>query len=192
MTRTVADAAAELGAIAGKDPEDPATATGARHRPGLPRRALRRRRSPGKRIGVITNTNAAVHRRDRGDPGARGDDGHGHRADRRQRPLDILTPEFKRDLNAYFSRLPASAPMKTLADIIAYNAAHAARRAQVRPDAADRSQATDLTDPAAERGLRHGARHPAPRRAAGDRQRAHARHADPADNVEAIMTPRAR
>src|SRR5262249_33055639 len=27
MTRTVADAAAELGAIAGKDPEDPATAT---------------------------------------------------------------------------------------------------------------------------------------------------------------------
>ena len=40
-------------------------------------------------------------------------------------PFDILTPEFKRDLNAYLGRLPASAPMKSLADIIAYNTAHA-------------------------------------------------------------------
>ena len=41
-------------------------------------------------------------------------------------PFDILTPEFKRDLNAYLSRLPADAPMKTLQDIIDYNTAHAA------------------------------------------------------------------
>ena len=40
--------------------------------------------------------------------------------------VDILTPEFKRDLNAYFGRLPASAPMKTLKDVIDYNNAHPA------------------------------------------------------------------
>jgi amidase len=37
----------------------------------------------------------------------------------------VLTYEFKRDLNRYPSPLPSSAPMKTLADIIAFNAAHA-------------------------------------------------------------------
>ncbi len=57
MTRTVADAAAELGAIAGKDPEDPATATPPDTVPdylaGLKPDAL-----AGKRIGVITSNNA--------------------------------------------------------------------------------------------------------------------------------------
>jgi amidase len=37
----------------------------------------------------------------------------------------VLTYEFKRDLNTYLSRLPANAPRKTLADIIAFNTAHA-------------------------------------------------------------------
>jgi amidase len=37
----------------------------------------------------------------------------------------VLTYEFKRDLNTYLSRLPANAPMKTIADIIAFNTAHA-------------------------------------------------------------------
>ena len=57
MTRTVADAAAELGAIAGKDPEDPATdsapATVPDYLAGLSTTAL-----AGKRIGVINNTGA--------------------------------------------------------------------------------------------------------------------------------------
>ena len=57
MTRTVADAAAELQAIAGKDPEDPATDTAPAAVPdylaGLDADAL-----AGKRIGVINNTNA--------------------------------------------------------------------------------------------------------------------------------------
>ena len=57
MTRTVADAAAELGAIAGKDPEDPATdtapATVPNYLAGLSPTALQ-----GKRIGVINNNNA--------------------------------------------------------------------------------------------------------------------------------------
>ena len=57
MTRTVADAAAELQAIAGKDAEDPATDTAPATVPdyltGLTATALQ-----GKRIGVINNTNA--------------------------------------------------------------------------------------------------------------------------------------
>ena len=57
MTRTVADAAAELQAIAGKDAEDPATDTAPAAVPdyltGLTANAL-----AGKRIGVINNTNA--------------------------------------------------------------------------------------------------------------------------------------
>ena len=57
MTRTVADAAAELQAIAGKDAEDPATANAPATVPnylaGLSPTAL-----AGKRIGVINNTNA--------------------------------------------------------------------------------------------------------------------------------------
>ena len=46
MTRTVADAAAELGAIAGKDPEDPATDSAPGDGPELPRRAEHRPRWP--------------------------------------------------------------------------------------------------------------------------------------------------
>jgi amidase len=37
----------------------------------------------------------------------------------------VLSHEFKRDLNAYLARLPEGAPMRTLADVIAYNEAHA-------------------------------------------------------------------
>ena len=63
---------------------------------------------------------------------------------------DILTPEFKRDLNAYLGRLPASAPMKSLADIIAYNSdpAHMQEAIKYGQTQLIASQATDLTDPA--------------------------------------------
>jgi amidase len=104
-------------------------------------------------------------------------------------PVDILTPEFKRDLNAYLSRLPASAPMKSLADIIAYNTAHAADATKYGQTQLTASQATDLTDPAAN----------AAYVTARDTQRRNAQlaidnglsrgTADPADDVEAIMTP---
>ena len=145
MTRTVADAAAELHAIAGPDPEDPAT-DGAPPVPdylaGLKPDAL-----AGKRIGVITNTNAqyvaavaAVQ--------ALGATTVQINAPTAADTGDILTPEFKRDLNAYLGRLPASAPMKSLADIIAYNAAHAADALKYGQSQLTASQATDLTDPA--------------------------------------------
>src|SRR3712207_7798242 len=37
---------------------------------------------------------------------------------------NILSFEFKRDLNAYLARLPEDAPMKSLADVIAFNRAN--------------------------------------------------------------------
>ena len=131
MTRTVADAAAELGAIAGKDPEDPATATAPATVPdylagaladGAGRQADRRDHQHQR----------AVRRGGRRRPGARRDDGHGRRRRAPTRRSTSSRPEFKRDLNAYLGRLPASAPMKTLTDIIDYNAAHPADATQVR------------------------------------------------------------
>src|SRR3954467_6820106 len=146
ITRTVADAAAELGAIAGKDPEDPATASAPDTVPdylaGLKPDAL-----AGKRIGVISSTNAQFTAavalvQSLGattvtvpSPNAASNS-------------SILFQEFKRDLAAYFSRLPASAPMHTLADVIAYNNAHADDALKYGQVTALASQATDLTDPA--------------------------------------------
>ena len=145
ITRTVADAAAELQAIAGKDPDDAATngapATVPDYLSGLKPDALN-----GKRIGIISNTNAqyvaaiaAIQALGAttvtvGTPSS-------------SAPFDILTPEFKRDVNAYLGRLPASAPMKSLADIIAYNSAHADEAIKWGQGQLVASQATDLTDP---------------------------------------------
>ena len=57
----------------------------------------------------------------------------------------VLNYEFKRDLNIYLSRLPANAPMKTLADIIAYNNAHAQVALKFGQVLALESQALDIT-----------------------------------------------
>jgi amidase len=57
----------------------------------------------------------------------------------------VLSYEFKRDLNIYLSRLPGSAPMKTLADIIAYNNAHAQVALKFGQVLALASQAKDIT-----------------------------------------------
>ena len=174
MTRTVADAAAELGAIAGKDPEDPATDTAPGTVPnylaGLSPTALQ-----GKRIGVINNNNAQYV--------AAVATIQGLGATTVQIPTpnaasssSILFQEFKRDLAAYFSRLPASAPMRTLADVIAYNTAHADDALKYGQNTFLQAQATDLTNPAefaAYVATRDNGR---AQRAAGDRQRADAQH----------------
>jgi len=62
----------------------------------------------------------------------------------------VLTYEFKRDLNAYLSRLPADAPMKSLADIIAYNNAHAQIALKFGQTQALASQAIDLSPDSAD------------------------------------------
>ena len=177
MTRTVADAAAELQAIAGKDPEDPATdgapATVPNYVAALSDdraagQADRRHQTSRQRAQYVAAV-AAVQ--------ALG--ATTVRSPRRARPApgDILTPEFKRDLNAYLSRLPASAPMKSLADIIAYNDRARRRGAQVRPDAADREPGHEPQRPGAERRVRDRARHGPDERAQRDRHRADDQHA---------------
>lgn len=57
----------------------------------------------------------------------------------------VLTYEFKRDLNIYLSRLPSAAPMKMLADIIAYNTTHAQVALKFGQTQAIASQARDIT-----------------------------------------------
>ena len=129
MTRTVADAAAELQAIAGKDPEDPATDSAPATVPNYVA-ALSTTALAGKRIGIVSNqttpptTTTAQYLAAVAVIQELGATTVTIPAPAAPGAGDILTPEFKRDLNAYLSRLPANAPMKSLADIIAYNTAH--------------------------------------------------------------------
>ena len=130
MTRTVADAAAELAAIAGADPLDPpgalppgviprAAAGAAR----LPRRARRRTRWPASGSGSSTTTTrnyqaavAAIQ--------ALGAVTQLIPTPQANAGPQILNYEFKRDLNTYLAHLGPGAPMKSLADVIAFNEAN--------------------------------------------------------------------
>jgi amidase len=137
MARTVADAAALLGALAGVDPRDPATEAGAGHAhqdytqfldPG----ALR-----GARIGVLRKS-FGIHPRSDAlmedaietmrKAGAAIVDpvefaGHGKLSDTE---FVVLLYEFKAGLNAYLAGRP-DLPVRTLAELIAFNERHADR-----------------------------------------------------------------
>ncbi|MFB7268917.1 amidase family protein [Streptomyces sp. NPDC056244] len=150
LTRTVADAAATLTALSGKDREDPATAAnplvGHDFTDDLSTTALR-----GARIGVVASQVPAAGTDNRAlwdaavtalkDQGATlvdvTLDTSGHSS-------TVLSYEFKRDLNAYLARLPRNAPMKSLADIIAYNTAHPTEALKFGQVNALNSQAKDL------------------------------------------------
>ena len=133
MTKTVADAAAELSALAGIDPEDPATADNplAEHdfTGDLSPDALR-----GARIGVVRAQIPAEGTNNRALWDAALADLQSQGATLVTVDLDtgssipdgstVLTYEFKRDLNAYFGRLPRNAPVRTLAEVIAFNSVH--------------------------------------------------------------------
>jgi amidase len=131
MARTVRDAAILLGALAGPDPRDPATAdavAGTDYTRFLDAAGLR-----GARIGVhrarLTGVSAASDRLV----------GEALEAMRRQGaiivdPADVphfgeydddemtvLLYELKADLNAYLAEFAPGAPVKTLADVIAFN-----------------------------------------------------------------------
>src|SRR5690348_15467201 len=107
MTRTVADAAAELGAIAGKDADDPVTLTQPDTVPDY-LGALSTTALQGKRIGIVSSTNAQYL------AAVAAIQGLGAQTVtvtvQNTAAPDILTPEFKRDMNAYLARLPANAP----------------------------------------------------------------------------------
>jgi amidase len=139
MARTVADAAALLAALAGVDPRDPATAAGKDRAsdPGSSARtsyakALDPQGLRGARVGVARNLagfhpdtdrlfdEAVAEMKRRGAeivdptdvPNAKelGDP-----------ELEVMLYEFKADLEAYFASLGPKAPVKTLADAIAFN-----------------------------------------------------------------------
>jgi len=135
MCRSVADVAALLSAMAGVDPRDEATAAAQGHIEPDYTKFLDPNGLRGMRIGVrprdgrIPEVNELFEQaikvvRDHGaevvDPadietwGKLGD------AER-----TVLQYEFKHDLNAYLATMPEGVKYRTLADIIAYNDAHA-------------------------------------------------------------------
>ena len=135
MARTVADAALLLNAIAGSDPADPATveadAREVDFTAGLATASLQ-----GVRIGVLTKAvggNPAVERlfdhalADLTRAGAvlvpldfEPDEALG------EAEFAVLLFELREDLAAYLASSPADIPVRTLADVIAFNKAHAA------------------------------------------------------------------
>ena len=138
MARTVADAAALLGAMAGPDPDDPATvAAGVRmykdYREFLAEDGLR-----GARIGVVRAR--AFNFAKRLDPVLDGALEAMKRAgaeivDPVEIPTlgqtddseyEVLLYEFKSDLEAYFAKRPGAA-VRTLDDLIAFNERNAGR-----------------------------------------------------------------
>jgi len=133
MTRTVRDAALVLDAIAGSDPADAATAEADSHREDYAAR-LRPDALRGVRLGVMRfatgfGTNAAFDEalatlRAQGaelvDINAfEGRDVIG------RNELTVLLRELKADMNAYLATTPPSVRIRTLADLIAFNRAHA-------------------------------------------------------------------
>ena len=135
MARSVADAATLLSVIAGSDPRDPATLEADRHATDytkfLDPNGLR-----GKRIGVVRQLAGAEPNADRVlaqsialmkaqgaivvDPVTLP-----HLAELGDREFTVLLYDFKHDVNAYLANR-RGLKVKTLADLIAFNQAHAA------------------------------------------------------------------
>jgi amidase len=133
MTRTVRQAALVMNAIAGSDPQDPATAEADAHRTdytaGLKPDALR-----GVRLGVLRFLQDAGA----SEPFARAlatlraqgavlvDIDSFPDNDMGDHELVVLLAELRHDLNAYLATTPAAVKTRTLAEVIAFNRAHAA------------------------------------------------------------------
>ena len=137
MCRTVRDAAIVLGAIAGFDPNDPVTAESRGRALSDYTRVLDKGGLRGARIGVyrkafgfnrdvdrIMEEALVVLKREGAvlvDPAD-----IPHAEEYYETEGEVLLYEFKADLNAYLAALGPKAPVKTLADVIAFNEAHAA------------------------------------------------------------------
>jgi amidase len=154
IVKTVADAAVLLTVLTGSDPLDPATA--ANPLVGHDFSAdLRADALMGARIGVVANQVPAAGSDARALWDAANAALAGLGAVLVPVTLDttssipggssVLTYEFKRDLNAYLGRLPAGAPMRTLADIVAFNDAHAQVALKFGQTQTIASQAKDLS-----------------------------------------------
>jgi len=136
MTRTVADAALLLAAIAGADPDDAATRPAAGQAADYAA-ALRPDGLRGKRIGVARNffgnlpavdavieAELAVLKTQ----GATLVDVRVPNVDKYgDTELEVLLSEFRPGLEAYLARYAPHAPVRTMADVIAFNDSHAAQ-----------------------------------------------------------------
>ena len=137
MTRTVGDAAALLTALAGVDPRDPATEEAQGHIAKDYTAFLDANGLKGARIGVQARTgnNPIVDKvleqaiavlKAQGaevvDPAPIETAGQLGTNER-----EVLQYEFKADLNAYLATMPANVPVRTLADLIAFNSANEER-----------------------------------------------------------------
>lgn len=138
MARTVRDAAILLGAMAGVDPADAATADARAHVRADYTTFLEEGGLRGARIGVARGY-AGFHEKvdglleeaiaamraegaeivDPADPGSIREMG--------EPEWEVLLYEFKAGLNAYLARLGPGAPVRTLAEIIAFNERNAER-----------------------------------------------------------------
>jgi len=132
MARTVTDAAILLGAMTGVDPADPATNPSLANRQVDYTTFLDPTGLRGTRIGVarqffgripavdrVMEDALAAMRRAGAELVDPADIPH---VDELGDPeLEVLLYEFKADLNAYLARLGPSAPVKTLAELIAWN-----------------------------------------------------------------------
>ncbi len=148
MVRTVADAAAELQAIAGADPLDP---------PGLPLppvlpdylAALDPNALAGERIGVI-NSGDANYQAAVAAVQALGAVTVTIPTPNAQGVPQVLNYEFKRDLNAYLAHLGPGAPVKSLQEVIAFNDAHPQEAIKFGHTLLTQSQAIDISPGSAE------------------------------------------
>jgi amidase len=132
MTRTVADAAIILGALAGEDPRDPKTKESRGHVHSDYTRFLDRNGLAGARLGIVRKNFGFNDRVDRLmndhiatmkrlgavviDPVAIPTAGKFDDSE-----LEVLLYELKADLNAYLSGLGPQAPVKSLRDVIEFN-----------------------------------------------------------------------
>ena len=138
MARTVADAATLLWALAGADPRDPASAAATAHLPADPRLPLDRTALRGARLGLarkLFGWHPAIERQMA--EIVRGLERLGatvldpveipHASELGEPEYEVLLYEFKQGLNGYLAALPARGQPRTLAELIAWNEAHAAR-----------------------------------------------------------------
>ena len=136
MTRTVADAAVLLAAMAGADPRDAATRTSARKSLDYAR-ALDPAGLKGARIGVVRDAFGNNDRVDRVvEEGIAAMRSAGATVvDAMKMPsgeligaaeFEILKYEFKHDVDAYLGALGPASPVRSLADVIDFNVRNAA------------------------------------------------------------------
>lgn len=135
MARSVADAALLLDAIAGSDPADPATGDADRHATGFAK-ALAGASFKGVRIGVLRkqvgNRPAVTALFDRALADMKAAGADLVEVDYTRNPamgaaeFNVLLYELREGLAAYLGSSPADIPVRNLADVIAFNKAHAA------------------------------------------------------------------